>query len=182
MIPFTQTPEQNCTHSCAAWALALLGTVLYLIAYAADFSNTSLGSAVSPGAWLDLYDDGWRGRGALLRLIFIGASGWAAIRPERIIDPQSAMWAWAFPGFALVAVSLSRVDGPAAPIGFLTGVVHVFSVAIWFGGAALVARVVLAGPGEDDHVMTSFSAGDRTEDGVLLRGWRLGHRWFYAME
>ncbi len=139
----------------AAWLLALLGTVLYLIAYAADFTNTSLGSAMSPGAWLDLYDDGWRGRGALLRLIFIGASGWAAIRPERIIDPQSAMWAWALPGFALIAVSLSRVDGPAAPIGFVIGVVHVFSVAIWFGGAALVARVVLAGPGEDDLVQAT---------------------------
>lgn len=138
-----------------AWALALLGTFLYVIAYAADFNGSSLGSAMSPGQWLDLYDDGWRGRGALLRLVFIGASGWAAIRPERIIDPQSAMWAWALPGFALVAVSLSRVDGPAAPIGFLIGFVHVLSVAIWFGGAALVARVVLAGPGEDDLVQAT---------------------------
>ena len=139
----------------AAWLLALLGTFLYLIAYAADFNGTSLGSAMSPGQWLDLYDDGWRGRGALLRLVFIGASGWAAIRPERIIDPQSAMWAWALPGFALVAVSLSRTDGPAAPLGFVIGVAHVFSVAIWFGGAALVARVVLAGPGEDDLVQAT---------------------------
>lgn len=139
----------------AAWMLALLGTFLYLVAYAADFNGTSLGSAMSPGQWLDLYDDGWRGRGALLRLVFIGASGWAAIRPERIIDPQSAMWAWALPGFALVAVSLSRVDGPAAPLGFLIGLVHVLSVAIWFGGAALVARVVLAGPGEDDLVQAT---------------------------
>jgi copper transport protein len=110
---------------------------------------------MSPGRWLDLYDDGWRGRGALLRLVFIGASGWAAFRPERIIDPQSAMWAWALPGFALVAVSLSRVDGPAAPLGFVIGLVHVVSVAIWFGGAALVARVVLAGPGEDDLVQAT---------------------------
>lgn len=139
----------------AAWLLALLGTFLYLIAYAADFNGTSLGSAMSPGQWLDLNDDGWSGRGALLRLVFIGASGWAAIRPERIIDPQSAMWAWALPGFALVAVSLSRVDGPAAPLGFLIGLVHVLSVAIWFGGAALVARVVLAGPGEDDLVQAT---------------------------
>lgn len=138
-----------------AWALAVLGTLLYLIAYAADFNGSSLGAAVSPGQWLDLYDDGWRGRGALLRLVFIGASGWAAFRPERIIDPQSAMWAWVLPGFALVAVSLSRVDGPAAPLGFVIGLVHVFSVAIWFGGAALVARVVLAGPGEDDLVQAT---------------------------
>ena len=139
----------------AAWALAMLGTVLYVIAYTADFSGISLGAAMSPGEWLDLNDDGWRGRGALLRLVFIGASGWVAFRPERIIDPQSAMWAWALPGFALVTVALSRTDGPAPVIGFVIGVVHVFAVAIWFGGATLVARVVLAGPGEDDLVQAT---------------------------
>jgi len=89
--------------------------------------------------------------------VFVGASGWVAIRPERIIDPQTAMWAWALPGFALVMVALSRVDGPAAPIGFLVRVAHVLAVAVWFGGAALVARVVLAGPGEDDLVQATRS-------------------------
>ena len=139
----------------AAWLLSMLGTLLYLVAYAADFNGSSLGTALSPGEWLNLNDDGWEGRGALLRLVFVGASGWVAIRPERIIDPQTAMWAWALPGFALVMVALSRVDGPAAPIGFLVRVAHVLAVAVWFGGAALVARVVLAGPGEDDLVQAT---------------------------
>lgn len=139
----------------AAWVLSMLGTILYVIAYTADFNGISLGAAMSPGEWLDLNDDGWRGRGALLRLVFIGASAWVAFRPERIIDPQSAMWAWALPGFALVTVAMSRVDGPAPVIGFFIGVVHVFAVAVWFGGAALVARVVLAGPGEDDLVQAT---------------------------
>lgn len=139
----------------AAWILGTVGALLYVVAFAADFTGSSLGSAMSPGQWLDLYDEGWRGRGALLRLVFIAASGWVAIRPERIIDPQTAMWAWAIPGFALIAVALGRVDGPAAPLGFLISVVHVLTVAIWFGGAALVARVVLAGPGEEDLVQAT---------------------------
>jgi copper transport protein len=139
----------------AAWLLSLLGTLLYIVAFAADFNGTSLGAALSPGEWLDLYDDGWRGRGALLRLIFIAASGWVALRPERIIDPQTAMWAWAFPSAALVAVSMSRMDGPAPLLGFFISVLHVFAVAVWFGGAATVARVVLAGPGEDDLVQAT---------------------------
>ena len=139
----------------AAWLLSVLGTLLYVVAYAADFGGTSLGAALSPGAWLDLYDDGWTGRGALLRLVFITASGWVAVRPERIIDPQTAMWAWAFPGFALIAVSMSRVGAPAALLGFVIGLAHVFAVAVWFGGAATVARVVLAGPGEDDLVQAT---------------------------
>jgi len=139
----------------SAWIVSLLATVLYLVAFAADFNGTSLGTAMSPGQWLDLKDAGWAGRGALLRLAFIAATGWVAMRPERIIDPQSAMWAWVLPGFALVAVAMSRIAGPAAPLGFIVSVAHVLSVGIWFGGAALVARVVLAGPGEDDLVQAT---------------------------
>ncbi len=143
----------------AVWFVALLGTVLYMIAFTADSAATSFGEALSPLKWLDLKDAGWSGRGALLRLVFVAASGWVAMRPERIIDPQSAMVAWGIPGAALITVALSRVDGPAAPIGFVIGVVHVLAVAVWFGGAALVARVVLAGPGEEDlvHATRAFS-------------------------
>ena len=36
----------------AAWILAMVGTVLYLVAYSADFNGTSLGAAMSPGEWL----------------------------------------------------------------------------------------------------------------------------------
>jgi copper transport protein len=143
----------------AVWLLALVGTVLYLIAYSARFNDVSFGSAVNPSTWLDLNDAGWPGRGALLRLVTVAASGWVAMRPERIIDPTSAMWGWALPGASLVAVALSRVDGPGAWIGVLVGLGHVLTGAIWFGGVALVARVVLAGPGEEDllHATRAFS-------------------------
>lgn len=143
----------------AVWFVALLGTVLFLVAFTADTAGISFGEALSPVKWLDLKDAGWEGRGALLRLVFVAASGWVAMRPERIIDPQSAMLAWGLPGAALVTVALGRVEGPAVVLGFLVGVVHVLAVAIWFGGAVLVARVVLAGPGEEDlvHATRAFS-------------------------
>jgi copper transport protein len=139
----------------AVWVMALVGTILYLVAYSADFNGTSFGSGLSPSSWLDVKDDGWTGRGALFRLVFVAASGWVAFRPERIIDPASAMWAWGLPGFSLVAVALTRVEGPAAALGFLVGLIHVFAVAIWIGGVALLARVVLAGPGEEDLVQAT---------------------------
>ncbi|HEY5663202.1 MAG TPA: CopD family protein [Ilumatobacter sp.] len=134
------------------WIVGLVATLLFVVAYTADSTGSSLGSSLSPGAWFDLNDAGWPGRAALLRLVLVAASGWVAMFPERVMDPQSAMLAWSIPGLALVTVALSRVDGPAAPLGFLIGIVHVLAVAVWFGGAALVGRVVLAGPGEKDLI------------------------------
>jgi len=138
-----------------AWVVGLIGTVLYLIAFAADFTGKSFTSSLSPTTWLDLTDAGWPGRGALLRLVFVVASGAVAMRPERIIDPASAMWAWAVPGCAVASLALSRVDGSAALVGFVVGVLHVLGAAVWLGGAALVGRVVLAGPGDDDLVQAT---------------------------
>ena len=34
----------------------------------------------------------------------------------------------------------------------LAGIVHALAMAVWFGGVVLLARVVLAGPGEEDLV------------------------------
>lgn len=152
----------------AVWLIGLVGTVLFLIAYSAEFNDISLGSALNPSTWLDLKDDGWGGRGALLRLVFVIGAGWVAMRPERIIDPTSAMWAWALPGGAVIAASLSGVGGPAAIIGFLVGTVHLFGAAIWVGGAALVARVVLAGPGEEDLVQATRAFSRITVPAILV--------------
>lgn len=138
-----------------AWFVGLAGTVLYLIAFAAEISGESFANSVSPTAWLDLSDAGWPGRGALLRLAFVAASGLVALRPERIIDPTSAMWAWGVPGMAVVTVALSRVEGSGALLGFGVGVLHAAASAVWIGGVALVARVVLAGPGDEDLVQAT---------------------------
>lgn len=143
----------------SVWIVALLGTVLYVIAFTSRFTGESFGAAMSPTQWLELADAGWPGRGALLRLVLVAACGWVAMRPERIIDPATAMWGWGLPALALVATALSRVDGPAAWLGVLIGFAHLVTSAVWFGGVALVGRVVLAGPGEEDlvHATRAFS-------------------------
>ncbi len=139
----------------AVWLVGLVGTVLYLVAYSSHVSGSSFGAALNPASWFDLLDDGWSGRGALLRFVAVGAAGWVALRPERIIDPTTAMWAWLATGMAVVSIALTRTDGPWALLGFVVGVGHMASVAIWIGGVALVARVVLAGPGDEDLVQAT---------------------------
>ncbi len=150
------------------WLVGLVGTVVYLMAFSAEVTTGSFGDGVSPSSWLELYDAGWDGRAALLRLVVVAASGWVVTRPERIIDPTTAMWAWGIPGLGLILVAMSRTDGPAPFLGFLVGIVHVFAAAIWIGGAALVARVVLAGPGEDDLVQATKAFGKISVPAMLF--------------
>ena len=134
------------------WALALIGTVLFLVAFTADATGRSLGASLSPSAWFDLADAGWPGRAAIARLVLVIATGWVVMRPERVIDPTTQLPAFGIPLLAIVAVGLSRTGGDFPAIGVLAGIGHALAAAVWVGGVALVARVVLAGPGDDDLV------------------------------
>lgn len=135
------------------WALALIGTVLFLVAFTADATDRSLGASLSPSTWFDLADDaGWPGRAAIARLVLVIATGWVVMRPERVIDPTTQLPAFGIPLLAIAAVGLSRTGGDLAPIGVLVSIGHALSAGVWVGGVALVARVVLAGPGDDDLV------------------------------
>ncbi len=143
----------------SAWIVALLGTILYVSAAAAAVNDTGLGSGFSPGAWLDLTDAGWPGRAALARLLLVVVAAWVAFRPDRVIDPTTQLAALGIPGLAVVTIGFSRTDGDLAILGVATGVVHALAMAVWVGGVVLVARVVLAGPGEEDlvHAVRGFS-------------------------
>ena len=136
----------------AMWALALVGTLLFTSAAAAAVTGASLGSGFNPGAWLDLVDAGWSGRAALLRLVLVVASAWAAFRPDRVIDPVTQFVAIGVPALAVVLIGIDRTNGNWAAIGILLGIAHAVAMAVWLGGAILLARVVLAGPGEEDLV------------------------------
>lgn len=141
------------------WVLAAVGTVLFVIAYSAEVSGDSFGASLNPTAWFELLDAGWEGRAALARLVLVLATGWVALRPERVIDPTTQLPAFVIPALAVVAVGLARTGGDFAILGSLLGIAHAMASAIWFGGALLVARVVVAGPGEEDlvHAVRGFN-------------------------
>ena len=52
----------------------------------------------------------------------------------------------------------SRTGGDLAILGVVAGIAHALAMAVWFGGVVLLARVVLAGPGEEDlvHAVRGF--------------------------
>ncbi|MGI9644888.1 MAG: copper resistance CopC/CopD family protein [Ilumatobacteraceae bacterium] len=142
-----------------AWIVALFGTVLYVAAGAAAVTDSGLGSGFGPGAWIDLADAGWPGRAALARLLLVVLSAWVAFRPDRVIDPTTQLAALGIPALAVATIGFTRVGGDLPWLGVAVGVVHALAMAVWVGGAVLVGRVVLAGPGEEDlvHAVRGFT-------------------------
>jgi putative copper export protein/methionine-rich copper-binding protein CopC len=143
----------------AVWLVALVGTILFVIAFTASASDISFGAALSPTAWIDLADAGWAGRAALARLLLVVACAWVVLRPERVIDPTSQLAAYALVTLTVVTVGLSRVGGSLVLVGVVLAIAHAAAAGVWFGGALLVGRVVVAGPGDEDlvHAVRGFN-------------------------
>ncbi len=139
------------------WVLAVFSTVLLVICLTAQSKGTSIASSISPTGWTDLKDT-TPGIAALARVVLVIVAGWVAMRPERCIDPTTQLPALAIPGLAVATMGFTRSGGDLELVGFAAGVVHAIAMAVWLGGLVLLARVVLAGPGEDDlvHAVRGF--------------------------
>ncbi len=133
----------------SAWILAAVSTYLFAGAVGAQTTGGGLGGALSPGSLADLLDTG-PGKAALLRLVFVLATGYVVTQPERAIDPASQLQALIPPGIAVVTMAFSRPE--FGFIDYALGTVHVLGISVWLGGLVLVTRVVLAGPGDEDLV------------------------------
>lgn len=136
----------------SVWVLALVGTLLFVVAVSAAVNGDSFSSGLNPASWFDLLDAGWTGRAVLARLVLTVACGWVVLRPERAIDPTTQMVALGLPALAVVTLGLSRTGGDLAALGVVAGIVHALGMAVWLGSLVLLARVVVSGPGEEDLV------------------------------
>ncbi len=143
----------------AAWIVGLVGTVLYVAAATASATGGSLGSSLNPVEWSDLLDAGWPGRAALARLLLVVATGWVAFLPERAVESTTQLVGLGIPALAVATIGLTRTTGDLVVLGIGMAVLHALAMAVWIGGALFVARIVLAGSGDEDlvHAVRGFS-------------------------
>ena len=141
------------------WIVAFVGTLLYVAAATAAVTGSGLGTGFNPANWLDLFDAGIPGIAAVARLVLVVASGFVAFRPDRVIDPVTQMVSLGIPALAVATIGLSRTNMDLPFIGIPLSIVHALAMSVWLGGVVLLARVVLAGPGEEDlvHAVRGFS-------------------------
>ena len=141
------------------WLIALGATLILMITTRARESGTSIASSISPMALLDLRNLPG-GSALLLRFVFIAASGWVVLVPERVVDASTQIPAFAAPALALLTFGFSRSgDAAGGVLGIGAAIIHAFSFSVWLGGVALLARVVVIGPGDEDllHAVRGFS-------------------------
>ena len=143
----------------AIWVVALIGTLLYVAAATAAVTGSGLGSGFNPANWVDLFDAGLPGIAAVARFVLVVACAWVAFRPDRVIDPVTQMAALGIPALAVATVGFSRTNMDLAIVGVPLSIVHALAMSVWLGGVVLLARVVLAGPGEEDlvHAVRGFT-------------------------
>lgn len=151
----------------ATWLVAVVGSLLYVAAATAAVTGSGLGSGLNPLNWVDLFSAGIPGIAAVARLVLVAASAWVAFRPDRVIDPVTQMVALLIPGLATATIGLSRTDMDLAIVAVPLSIIHALAMAVWIGGVVLLARVVLAGPGEEDlvHAVRGFG---RLSTGAII--------------
>lgn len=138
------------------WLATVATTYLFNVALAAHLTGEGIFGKILPFSWGGMFDFA-PGLAGFLRLVFVIATGYAVLRPERIIDTASQLPAIAPPVIAVVTMGFARTG-----FGFIdvtSGIVHSLAMSVWFGGLVLLSRVVLAGPGEEDlvHAVRGFS-------------------------
>ena len=140
------------------WVVALVGSLLYVAAATAAVTGSGLGSGFNPTNWVDLFSAGLPGIAAVARLVLAVACAWVAFRPDRVIDPVTQMAALGIPALAVATIGFSRTDMDLAIVGVPLSIVDALAMSVWVGGLVLLARVVLAGPGEEDlvHAVRGF--------------------------
>lgn len=137
--------------------LAIASTYLLVSLVTAQRTGTSVGAAFTPTEWFELLSNS-TGRGVFLRFLLLCAMVYFAWIPERILDPATRPPAMVVLLLLTATYGFDRVGGNAAAFGALLNSVHMALVFLWVGGALMLVRVVLAGPGEEDLLQA-------------LRGW-----------
>lgn len=134
-------------HLIVMWTLGAIGNLLLVATATADAEGISVARGIVPTEWNAILDTGY-GKALVIRFLAVAVSLWVVRRPERVIDASTRWMALGGPGLALITYGWSRHPEGLAAVPF--GVVHMVAISAWFGGAMLLTRVVLAGPGEAD--------------------------------
>ena len=114
-------------------------------------TGRGLGSSFLPTSWFSLLEFN-EGRTLILRLVAVAALVYFSWIPARIFEPTNVPQSTAALVLLAVSFGFDRMTGRSLAIGVVMSIVHMAFVMIFVGAVAIIWRVVLYGPGEEDLV------------------------------
>ncbi len=140
------------------WMLAMISTYFVAVLTTSLTTGESVTSALIPTAWMEIVDSA-SGAAVVLRFVLVAVAFSVIMRPERLIDPATQLLSLAPAGLAVASLAFTRADPEFSIVGTTAGLFHNVSVALWFGGLAILVQAVLVAPGDEDlvHAMRGFT-------------------------
>ena len=132
-----------------SWIGAVLSLYLVVSLQAARASGDSFVASLNPFAWLGSLNSGF-GIILLLRFVLVAGAAWLAFSPRRVLAPETQVPAIIYLLAMMATYGLTRVGQNLSVFTYVFGIFHVWSMGVWMGGLALLARAALAGPGDRD--------------------------------
>jgi putative copper export protein len=134
-----------------SWFGAVGSLYLVVALQAARASGDSFVASLNPFSWFGALDSAF-GIILGLRFVLVAASLWLVFSPRRVLAPETQVPAVLFLLAMMATYGLTRIGQNLSVFTYVFGIFHVWSMGLWLGGLALLARAALAGPGERDLV------------------------------
>lgn len=132
-----------------SWIGAVVSLYLVVTLQSARASGDSFAASLNPFAWLGALDSAF-GIILLLRFGLVAGAAWLAFSPRRVLAPETQVPAVLYLLAMMATYGLTRIGQNLSVLTYVFGIFHAWSVGLWIGGLALLARAALAGPGDRD--------------------------------
>lgn len=132
-----------------SWIGAVVCLYLVLALQAARAGDASFVASLNPFSWFGALNTAF-GFILLFRFGLVAGSLWIAFTPRRVLAPETQVPAIIYLLAMMATYGLTRIGQNLSVVTYGFGIFHAWSIGLWLGGLALLARAALAGPGERD--------------------------------
>ncbi len=134
-----------------SWFGALASVYLVVTLQAARASGDSFLSSLNPFSWFGALSSAF-GIILWIRFFLVAFASWLVFSPRRVLAPDTQVPAILFLLAMMSTYGVTRIGQNLSVLTYIVGILHVWAMAAWLGGLALLSRAALAGPGERDLV------------------------------
>ena len=132
-----------------SWIGSVVSLYLVVTMQSARANGDSFAASLNPFAWFGALDSAF-GIILLLRFGLVAGAAWLAFSPRRVLAPETQVPAVLYLLAMMATYGLTRIGQNLSVLTYVFGIFHAWSVGLWIGGLALLARAALAGPGDRD--------------------------------